>query len=157
MYAPSQWETTLQCNVVSHWLAHAQKEPWIPSRLDICSLPLPPETDVEITFYNDLIFHLKRWGHNKMVTNWQTFLYAFSWIKMILFLFKLCWSLFLMVKWTISQHWFRHQANTWTNDDQYLLQQHLASPGHNELNQQWKCGCNSTCVVYKQFLWNCHQ
>ena len=27
VYVPSKWEKTLQCNVVSHWLAHTQNDP----------------------------------------------------------------------------------------------------------------------------------
>ena len=29
-HAPSQWETTLKCNTISHWLgaAHTQNDPW---------------------------------------------------------------------------------------------------------------------------------
>ena len=28
VYVPNQWETTLQCNVVSHGLDAAQNDPW---------------------------------------------------------------------------------------------------------------------------------
>ena len=39
---------------------------------------------------------------------WQKiFSHAFSWMKMIEFWFKFHWNLFLGVKLTISQHWFR--------------------------------------------------
>ena len=39
--APSQWKTTLQCNVVSHWLGHAQIadwSPWLPMAIRVASL-----------------------------------------------------------------------------------------------------------------------
>ena len=29
IYAPSQWETILQCNVASHWMAHTQNDPCV--------------------------------------------------------------------------------------------------------------------------------
>ena len=50
MYAPSQWETTLQCNVISHWLGAFTKwsmEPFwccnrnIPENVSIPRLPMP--------------------------------------------------------------------------------------------------------------------
>ena len=45
---------------------------------------------------------------DKMVAISQTiFSNAFSWMKMFVFWLKFHWSLFLRVRFTISQHWFR--------------------------------------------------
>ena len=54
MYAPSQWETMLQCNIVSHWLGAFTK------------LSLLVATFMDITI-NDIIIHgfyKKKWYHN---------------------------------------------------------------------------------------------
>ena len=51
---------------------------------------------------------LTHWGRDKMVAISQTtFSSAFSWMKMFEFRLKFHWSLFLRVKLTIIQHWFR--------------------------------------------------
>ena len=34
-YASSQWETMLQCNVVSHWLGACKNDPWVTTRQSI--------------------------------------------------------------------------------------------------------------------------
>ena len=39
VYAPSQWETTLQCNVVSHWLVAYKKVPACSPPVILCILP----------------------------------------------------------------------------------------------------------------------
>ena len=44
---------------------------------------------------------------DKMAAFSQTFSTAFSWMKMLELRFNFHWKLFLMVQWTINQHWFR--------------------------------------------------
>ena len=56
---------------------------------------------------------LTQWGWDKMVIISQTsFSNAFSWMKMCEFLFKFHRRLFLMLQWTIFQHWFRQWLGT---------------------------------------------
>ena len=51
---------------------------------------------------------ITHWGRNKMAAILQTtFSNAFSWMKMYAFRLKFYWSLFLRVRLTIFQHWFR--------------------------------------------------
>ena len=57
------------------------------------------------------------WGWDKIADILQiTFAKTFSWMKIIVFWFKIHWNLFLQVQLTMSQYLFR-QAITWTNDD----------------------------------------
>ena len=56
-------------------------------------------------------------------TTWPPFadiFHAFSWMKTFVFWLKFHWSLFLWMKFTVSQHWFQAtvwcQATIWTND-----------------------------------------
>ena len=64
---------------------------------------------------------------------------AFSWMKMFEFRLKFQWSLFLMVRLTIFQHWFRQWLGAVQATSHYLNQWWLvyrriyASPGLNEL------------------------
>ena len=52
--------------------------------------------------------YLTHWGRDKMVAVSQTtLLITFSWMKMLDFLLRFHWSLFLRVQLTIIQHWFR--------------------------------------------------
>ena len=52
--------------------------------------------------------YLTHWGRDNMAAISQTTLSnAFSWIKMLEFRLKYHWSLFIRVKLTIFQHWFR--------------------------------------------------
>ena len=51
---------------------------------------------------------LTHWGRDKMAAIFlTTFSNAFSWMKMLEFLLRFHWSLFLRVQLTIFQHWFR--------------------------------------------------
>ena len=51
---------------------------------------------------------LTHWGRDIMAAISQTtFSSTFSWMKMFEFQLKFHWSLFLKVKWTKFQHWFR--------------------------------------------------
>ena len=51
---------------------------------------------------------LTHWGRDKMAAIFQTtFSNGFSWMKMYEFRLTFHWSLFLEVKLTIFQHWFR--------------------------------------------------
>ena len=52
--------------------------------------------------------HLTHWGRDKMDAILQTtFSSAFPWMKMFKYRLKFHWILFLRVKLTIFQHWFR--------------------------------------------------
>ena len=54
------------------------------------------------------ITHLTHWGWDKMAAIFQTtFSYVFSWKKMNDIRLKFHWRLFLRLKLTIFQHWFR--------------------------------------------------
>ena len=85
------------------------------------------------------------WGRDKMVAIFQkTFSNTFSWMKMYEFQLRFHWSLFLRVKLTLLQHWFR----LWLGADQatshYLNQWWLVywciyvSLGLNSLRQYLK-------------------
>ena len=51
---------------------------------------------------------LTHWGRDKMAAVAQTTLSnALSWMKMLEFLLRFHWSLFLRIQLTIFQHWFR--------------------------------------------------
>ena len=50
VYAPSQWDATLHCNVVSHWLGVYTKNPWVS-----CRDGIDPPTAVNQTFPHVLI------------------------------------------------------------------------------------------------------
>ena len=55
-----------------------------------------------------LAIRLTHWGRDKMAAIFQTtFSIAFSWMKMYDFRLKFQWSLFLRIKLTIFQHWFK--------------------------------------------------
>ena len=76
---------------------------------------------------------LTPWGRDKIATISQTiFSNAFSWMKIYEFCFIFHWTLFLMLKSTIFQHWFRY----WLGADQ--------ATSH-YLNQWWK----STRIFWK--------
>ena len=83
---------------------------------------------------------LAHWGRDKMATIFQTkFSSTFSWMKIYEFRLKFHWSLFLMVKLTIFQHWFRYwldagQATCYCLSQWWLVYWHTyASLGLNEL------------------------
>ena len=55
-----------------------------------------------------LTLFLTHWGRDKMAAvSQRTLSSAFSWMKMLEFWLRFHWSLFLRVKLTIIQHWFR--------------------------------------------------
>ena len=54
---------------------------------------------------NHLLTHLPL--DNMDAISQTTFSNAFLWLKNVAFWFKFCWSLFLIVQLTISQHWIR--------------------------------------------------
>ena len=55
-----------------------------------------------------VVYHLTHWGRDKMNDISQTtFSHAFSWMKMYEFRLRFHWNLFLRVKLTVLQHWFR--------------------------------------------------
>ena len=84
VYAPSQWEMTLQCNVISHWLGAYIK-----------IIPVYGLSTRLSGLHCQLISPWTKWP-----PFWQTtFSIAFSWI--------LHCNLFPRVQLTISQHWFR--------------------------------------------------
>ena len=72
------------------------------------STTYPAETGIDLT----------HWGRDKMAAISQTTLSnAFSWLKMLEFRFKFQWSLFIRIKLTIFQHWFRW----WLGADHVIL------------------------------------
>ena len=109
-YAPSQWETTLQCNVITNWLgAYTQNNP--------CKMPLiskwygnlePYLLAVSHCMHLSMRYQLTHQGWDKMAAIYQTtFSNAFSWMKRYKFLLKFHFGLFPRVQLTIFQHWFR--------------------------------------------------
>ena len=141
----SQWETTLQCNIVSHWLRPYPE--WSQERLLMATKKSMPigfllcyaaccsEHQRAITHgVGRLLYLVKKnqpkhdltqWNMNKIAVILQTtFSNVFSCKKNIALWFKFQWSLFLRVKLEWSQHWFRQwlglirgQAITWNYDD----------------------------------------
>ena len=86
---------------------------------------------------------LTHWGRDKMATVSQTTLSnAFSWMKMLEFLLRFHWSLFLWIQLTIFQHWFREWLGAGQATRHYLNQWWLvywriyASLGLNELRDR---------------------
>ena len=84
-----------------------------------------PSYETMMTKVSDAI--LTHWGRKKMdAISQTTFWSAFSWMEMFEFRLKFHWSLFLRVKLTIFQHWFRiwrgavqatsHYRNQWWLD-----------------------------------------
>ena len=82
---------------------------------------------------------LSHWGWDKMAAILQnTFSNAFSWMK-IIFWFKFHWDLFLRVKLTIIQHWFR----LWLGTEQ---------PTSHYLNQLWPSLVMHICISRPQWV-----
>ena len=80
------------------------------------------------------------WGRDNMdAISQTTFSSAFLWMKMLKFLLRFLWNLFLRVQLTIFQHWFRLWLGAVQATSHYLNQWWLvywriyASPGLNEL------------------------
>ena len=102
-----------------------------------------------------VICKLTHWGRDKMDASFQTtFSNAFSWMKMFEFRLKFHWSLFLGVKLTIFQHWFRLWLGAVQATSQYLNQWWLiywriyASLGLNELKCYFQfLSCLITCLL----------
>ena len=91
MYAPSQWETTLQCNVVSHWLgAYAE---WSLQALRLDSMSFSK-------WFPWLVLWVCLYTMRPRQISQTTFLNAFSWMKIYEFRLIFHWSLFLWVKLT---------------------------------------------------------
>ena len=87
-------------------------------------------------------FSLTHWSWDKMADIFQTtFSNAFSLLRMYQFCLRFHWSLFLMFKLTIFQHWFRWWLGANQGTSHYLNQWWLvcwrlyASLGLNELMQ----------------------
>ena len=154
----------LQCYVVTHWLAHTQKDPWWYGRsrssLDV------QHTAITWTSAAILLTHLPL---NKMTTISQTiFSDAFLWMKMFEFRLKFHWSLFLRFQLTIFQHWFRYWLGAVQATSHYLNQWWLdyrriyASLGLNELtgllgtifSEIW---INIQNFCLRKCIWKCHQ
>ena len=77
-----------------------------------CYLGLNVHKDIRrmYSFWTNMFVNLLKLNYPQ--TRWQTFWQmtfsnAFSWMKILEFRFKFHWNLFLRVKSTISQHWFR--------------------------------------------------
>ena len=134
--APSQWEATSHCNVVSRWLGAFTNDPWTcfhprtvtygnetryrrifrPVYVNLLQNSLP--NWVNATYNNSVdkagirrarVEAFKtHWGRDKMdVISQTTFSNEFSWMKIFERQLKFHWSLFLRVQLAISQHWFR--------------------------------------------------
>ena len=106
--------------------------------------------------------HLTHWGRDKMNAISQTiFSSAFLWMKMLEFLLRFLWNLFLMAQLTIFQHWFRLWLGAVQATSHYLNQWWLvywriyASLGLNDLTH-WDP--NSMADILKSLstaiLWN---
>ena len=65
---------------------------------------------------------LTHWGWDIMATIYQTFSNAFSWIKMWKYWLGFHWSLFLKVRLTIFQHWFKYWLDAFQETSHYLNQ-----------------------------------
>ena len=100
------------------------------------------------------------WDRVKMAPISQpTFLNAFSWMKMYEFLFKFHWGLFLRVRITIFQYWFRqwldvdqaisHYLNQWW----YVYWRIYASLGLNELKQMSDTWVKATVFLLWEFIY----
>ena len=96
--------------------------------------------------YDTFMWHqpqeLTHWGRDKRAAISQmTLSNTFSWMKMLEFRFEFHWSLFLRVKLTIFQHWFRYWLGADQATSHYLNQLWkvywciYASLGLNELNE----------------------
>ena len=103
-----------------------------------------------------LTMELTHWGQNKMTAISQTTLSnAFSWMKMVQFLLKLHWILFIRIQLTIFQHWFRWWLGADQATSHYLKQWWLdyrriyASLGLNELKQS--CAKPSICKLWSVY------
>ena len=107
-FAPSQWETLLQSNRVSHWLgANLESVPILPMKYTHGFVVYNFVVPCFLVLVNllDTLTHLP-W--TKWPPIWQTtFSVAISWMKMIEFWLKFHWNMFPGVELTISQHWFR--------------------------------------------------
>ena len=94
-------------HVVSWQLSWPNKSRFLP----LCLQPSHASSDVDWLLCVDkyaLTLLLTHSGHDKMAVISQTTLSnAFSWIKMLEFRYKFHWSLFLRIKLTIFQYWFR--------------------------------------------------
>ena len=116
---PSQWEMTLHCNVVSHWLgAYTTWSLLLIICIWIYIILCVDHNKIRCSQYHIMCYHacclsairlyLTHWGRDKMPAFFQmTFSNVFSWMKMFEFRLKLYWILFLMVQLTIFRHWFR--------------------------------------------------
>ena len=101
---------------------------------------------------------LKHWCKNKMADILQiTFSNAFAWMKTFQFQLNFNWGLFLRVKLTLSQYWFRWWIGTkqgannylnqrWPNSDIYMHQQ---APKGYFTGPSGRCGCNFRRVIFK--------
>ena len=87
------------------------------------------DTDCVYVWSFSSIQHLAYWGLNKMADILQTiYSSTFSWMKIISFWFKFCWSLFLRVHLTICQHWFRSWLGTYVVPSMCLSHQARMKP-----------------------------
>ena len=114
--APSQWETLLQSNAVSHWLGANLESTLYFAMIKLRVMSVTLSTIQEIFVYLRFIFLLiwhwsLRLTHlplDEMAAISQTiFSDPFLWMKIFVFGLNFHWSLFLRVQLTITQHWFR--------------------------------------------------
>ena len=118
VYASSQWETTLQCNIQwetvrRHYSVTSSVIDWAHSQNDPCTVNLVSQYYMPVLVVIAKIRPhiggvLTHWGWDKIdAISQTTFSSTFSWMKMFEFRLKFHWSLFLRVELTIFQHWFR--------------------------------------------------
>ena len=79
----------------------AKLQPYFPGRDELRKWSFP---ELEFPHWGVSLTH---WGRDKMAISQTTLSNAFSLMKILVFLFKFHWSLFLSVQSTIFHHWFR--------------------------------------------------
>ena len=97
-FAPSQWETALLCNDVSHWLG---------TKLELALLNRYTSRGIIINSQvsRSQIIILNTWRPKQNYCHFtETFSIAFSWMKMYEFCLGFHWNLFLGFELTITQH-----------------------------------------------------
>ena len=134
VYAPSQWETTLQCNVVSHWMGPYTKLSLLVLVIMVTSLngniflitnhlcgeltgprwiPRTTASDAELWFFSLICIWINGWVKNREAGYLRRYRAHYDVTVMVL-------------------EPNRQKAIIWTNDDQDLWH-HMALLGHNEL------------------------
>ena len=107
-FAPSQWETALLCNDVSHWLIDwlwADNTLEIDFRNSLTSVVMFSWLKKSLSHCQQFLTH---WGRDKMADILRTtFSNACSSMKIVVFWFKFHCNMFPWSQSTIIQHWLR--------------------------------------------------